>query len=96
MPRLPSRLLVPALTLIALLFLTPTHATALPLGTILSSAAESPEATPGLFSRLWGFLSAVWANGPGLEPNGATAGAASGSEPNAATGDNGSILEPNG
>lgn len=93
MPRLPSRLLVPTLALIALLVLAPNHATALPLGTVLSSAAERTDANPGLFSRLWGFLSSILATGPGLEPNGANSAPGT---PNAATGDNGPGLEPNG
>lgn len=98
MSRLLSRLLVPALALIAFISLTPTYAAALPLGTTFLSAAESPEAVPGLFSKLWGLLSAVWANGSALEPDGANVGPSSGSgtDPDTATGDNGPGLDPNG
>jgi len=95
MPRPPSRLLIPTLALIALLFLTPTLATAFPQGAPLRSAAERPVVAPGLFSQLWELLSAVWATGSGLEPNGGTA--APGAEPNSGTpGDNGSGLDPDG
>jgi len=96
MPRPPSRLLIPTLALIALLFLTPTLATAFPQGATLRSAAERPEAAPGLFSKLWELLSAIWANGAGLEPDGANV--APGTEPNSSgtTGDNGAGLEPDG
>ncbi len=90
MPRLPSRL---TLVLVALVFLSPTLATAFPQGADLRSASERPEAAPGLFSRIWGLLSAVWATGSVLEPDGASA--ASGTEPSDAT-DTGSILDPNG
>ncbi len=95
MPRPPSRLLIPTLALIALLFLAPTLATAFPQSATLRSAAELPEASPGFFSKLWALLSAVWATGSGLEPNGGTT--ASGTEPNGSSGgDTGSGLEPNG
>jgi hypothetical protein len=94
MPRHPPRLLIPALALITLIVLSPSLATALPLGATLRSAAESPEATPGLFSRLWGFLTAIWENGSILDPNGTNA--ASGPDPTTATTDNGSGLEPDG
>ncbi len=94
MPRPPSRLLIPTLALIALLFLAPTLATAFPQSATLRSAADRPEATSGLFSQLWELLSAVWANAAGLEPNGGNA--APGSEPSSGTGDNGAGLEPNG
>ena len=96
MPRLPARLLILTTTLIALLFLSPSFAAALPLEQPGLSAAEHSDATPGLFSKLWGFLSAVWTNGSILEPDGSGASSGSGSEPNAATGDTGSILDPDG
>lgn len=91
MPRSPSRLRLPALALIALVFLVPALATALPPDARVLSAVERPEATPGLLSQLWGFLSALWAeNGSILEPDGAP-------KPNTAdSGDNGSGLEPDG
>jgi hypothetical protein len=91
MTRLRKRLLVPALALIALAFLFPALATALPQeGTVLS-AAERQEATPGRLSQLWILLSALWAeNGSILEPN-------DGPKPTAgSSGDNGSGLDPNG
>ncbi len=93
MSRHSTRLLLPTLALIALTLLTPTLATAFPQGATLRSAAERPDATPGLLDKLWDLLSAVWTTGSGLDPNGA----ASGIEPSAAsTGDTGSILDPNG
>ncbi len=93
MPRHPTRPpFILILALLTLLLLAPPHAKALPLGHTNSSAAEHPQAVPGLFSQLWSFLAALWEeNGSGLDPNGATASASSdpGSE-------NGSILDPNG
>ena len=95
MPRPPSRLLIPTLALIALLFLTPTLATAFPQGAPLRSAAERAEAAPGLVSKLWALLSAIWANGAGLEPNGANA--APGTAPNSGTtNETGPGLDPDG
>ena len=94
MHRSTSRLLIPTLALLALVFLFPSLATALPQSPILRSAAERHEAALGLFSKLRDVLSAVWTNGSALEPDGANAG--SGTEPNAAIGDNGSALEPDG
>lgn len=99
MPRSPSRLRLPALALIALVFLVPALATALPPDARILSAAERPDATPGFFSQLWGSLSVLWSeNGSGLEPNGgANSGAPSEPEPNGAdSGDNGSGLDPDG
>jgi hypothetical protein len=99
MPRHSTRLLVPALALIALGFLVPTLATALPQGEAVLSAAERPEAAPGRLSQLWSLLSVLWSeNGSILEPNGAHAGPTSGSgtAPNESTGDTGAGLEPNG
>jgi hypothetical protein len=92
MRRRPSRLLVPALALIALAFLFPTFASALPQREAVLSAAERPEAGPGLFSKIQGLLSVLWAEtGSGLDPNG------TGSGPNtASTGDTGSGLDPDG
>jgi len=57
MSRLRSRLLVPALALIALGFLGPALAMALPQGEAVLSAAERPEAAPGRLSQLWSLLS---------------------------------------
>lgn len=96
MPRRPTRLLVPALTLIALTFLLPALATAQPQQKAPLAAAERPEAHPGLFSQLRILLSVLWAEtGSVLEPNGASS--RPGSAPNATTtGDNGSGLEPDG
>src|SRR5687768_15355793 len=94
-----SCFLVPTLALIALVFLFPALTTALPQGPAIPLAAERQEVTPGLFSQLWSFLSALWSeNGSGLEPNGgANPDALSEPEPNDAdSGDNGSILDPNG
>ena len=97
MPRPPTRF-VPALALSALLFISPSSATALPLGQAGLSVAKRAEASPGLFSQLWGLLSAVWATGPNFEPDGANTGLSSGSgtETNAGTGDTGSGLDPDG
>ena len=91
MRRLRSRFLVPVLALIALVFLVPALATALPQGPVIPSVAERQEATPGLFSQLWSFLSALWSEtGSILEPDGNP-------KPNAASsGDTGSGLEPDG
>ncbi len=94
MPRNLTRPVLPALILIALVLLTPTLATALPQGVTIRSAAECAEAAPSLFANLWGFLSAVWAIGSGLEPDGVNA--ALGCEPNSTGGDTGSGLDPNG
>ena len=86
-----------ALALLALVFLSPTLATAFPQGAILSSAAERPEATPGLFSTIWDLFSAVWTIGSVLEPNGAGTNTGPGTDPNAAgSRDTGSGLDPNG
>src|SRR6185436_2098825 len=98
MSRLRSRLLVPALALIALGFLVPALATALPQGEAVLSAAERPEATPGRLSQLWRLLSVLWSeNGSILAPNGSHGGPTSGSgtAPTASTGDTGAGLEPN-
>ena len=93
MPRLPSRLLVPTVSLLALIILSPIHATALPQGGPMLSTAESPEA-PGLFSKIWSLLSVVWGEtGSALEPNGTDSGTTSGS---GGAGDTGSGLDPNG
>jgi hypothetical protein len=95
MPRLPSRLLVPTLALIALLFLSPTLVTALPQGgATIHSAAERPEVAPGFLSKLWDLLSGIGATGSSLEPNGASS--VPETESNADTGDNGSGLDPDG
>ena len=99
MPRPPSRLLLPAVALVTLISLSPSLAAALPLGQPGLSADERAEGTPGLFAKLWELLSAVWANGSILDPNGTGSGASSGpgSVPaEASSGDNGSILDPNG
>jgi len=91
MSRLRSRLLVPALALVALALLIPAPATALPQGEAVHSAVERREAIPGGFSQLWSLLSALWADtGSGLEPDGGPGPAA------ASSGDNGSILDPDG
>ena len=96
MPRPTSRLL-PALTLIALAVLSSTSATALPQTVTVRAAAESQEAPPGLFARIWDRLSTIWMTGSGLEPNGAGTNAGPGTEPVAAgSSDIGSVLEPNG
>ena len=80
MPRIPTRPLVLALALVALLALSPALATAQPT----FSVTEQPEPTPGLLSQLWSLLSALWSNtGSGLDPNGVT-------------GDTGPWLDPNG
>jgi hypothetical protein len=93
MPRSPSRLLLPAVALVALIFLSPSLSTAFPEDMALRSAEHS-DATPGLFAKLWGLLSAVWTTGSGLEPDGANAG---GTDPNAAgSDDTGSGLDPDG
>jgi hypothetical protein len=91
MPRLRSRLLVPTLALIALGFLVPALARALPLGDAVLSATEHHEAAPSRLSQLWSLLSALWAEtGSILEPDGS-------SKPTAASsGDTGSGLEPDG
>ncbi len=96
MPRNLTRPLLPTLTLLALVLLTPTLATALPQGATIRSAAERAEATPGLFAKLWDLLSAVWATGSILEPDGASGAPEPGTDFGAAIGDTGSILEPNG
>lgn len=91
MPRLRSRLLVPALALIALIYLCPAVATALPQGEAGPLVAERQEATPGRLAYLWSFLSALW-----REPKGAPSPGLP-TEPDAAgSGDNGSGLEPDG
>jgi hypothetical protein len=91
MTRLRLRLLVPTLALIALVFLFPALAKAMPSGEAGLSAAERQEATHGRLSQVWSFLSALWAEtGSILEPNGGPKPAAGSS------GDTGSILEPNG
>ena len=95
MPRRPTRPFLLVLLLLGLTVLPP--AAALPLGAPGLSAAERPEAAPGLFSQLWSLFSDLWSeNGPGLDPNGASGKNGPGLEPNGANGDNGSILEPNG
>jgi hypothetical protein len=88
MTRLRSRLLVPSL---ALVFLFPVVAKALPKGEAGLLVAERQEATPDHLSQLWNLLSALWAEtGSILEPDGHP-------KPNAGScGDTGSILEPNG
>ena len=111
MPRLLSRLLVPALALIALGFLVPALAQALPLGGADLSAAERHEAAPGRLSQLWRLLSTLWdETGSILDPNGGTSSGAvseptassresagsTGAQPTASSGDNGSILDPDG
>jgi hypothetical protein len=99
MPQRPARPLVPALVLIALVFLTPALATAQPHGGEAAlQAAERPQAGQSLFAKAWTLLSALWAeNGSGLEPNGSTGASSGTGTPNAATtGDNGSGLEPDG
>jgi hypothetical protein len=96
MPRPTSRLF-PALTLIALALLSSTSATALPRAATARAAAESQEAAPGLFARVWDVLSSLWTTGSGLEPNGTGTNAGPGTDPDAAgAGDIGSVLEPNG
>lgn len=94
MPRL-SRPLLPVV-LFALTLLTPTLATAFPLETAIHSVAGRSEAPPGLFAGLWHLLSAFWATGSGLEPNGADAPSESSTDPNTDTGDTGSGLDPDG
>jgi hypothetical protein len=88
MTRLRSRLLVPAL---ALVFLFPALAKALPKGDAGPLVAERQDATPGRLSQFWSLLSALWAEtGSILEPDG-------GPKPNAgSSGDTGSIQEPDG
>jgi hypothetical protein len=89
MTRLRSRLLVPAL---ALVFLFPALAKALPKGEARPLVAERQETTSGRLSQLWSRLSSLWAEtGSILEPNGEPKPTAAGSG-----GDTGSILEPNG
>jgi hypothetical protein len=91
MSRLRSRLLVPALALVALAVLIPVPATALPQGEAVHSAVERREAIPGRFSQLWSLLSVLWSKtGSGLEPDGGPKPTATGSS------DNGSGLEPDG
>lgn len=94
MPRIPTRL--PTLTLLGLLILSPTLATAQPQGKVVLSAAERAEAGTNFLSRLLNLLSAVWATGSILEPDGAGANSGPGTDPNAANGDTGPGLEPNG
>ncbi len=99
MPRLSSRLHVPALALIALGFLSPALATARPQGPAFPPTAERPQqATPGFVSQLRDLLSRLWSeNGSILDPNGTHAGPpGSGTAPNGSTGDTGAGLEPNG
>ena len=91
MPRNPTRPLLPTFTLIALFLLAPTLATAFPQDATLRSAEHSA-ATPGLFARIWGLLSAVWENGSALEPDGANADPST----DGATGNNGPGLDPDG
>ena len=91
MPRFRSRLLVPALALIALGFLFPALAQALPLGSTDLSAVERHEANPGRLSQFWSLLSALWAEtGSILKSDGNPKSTAAGS------GDTGSGLEPDG
>lgn len=92
MPRSPSRLL-PALALVTLVLVSPTRATALPQSATLRSVAEHSEG-PGLISRLWDVLFAVWTTGSILDPDGPNAGGAEPIEAN--SGDTGSGLDPDG
>jgi len=97
MLRLPTRLLSPALALIALvLLLLPALATAQPQREAVRAPAERTATAPRLLAEIRSFLSVLWAEtGSILDPNGTHS---SGSpEPNeATTGDTGSILDPNG
>lgn len=99
MPRYPSRVRLLALALIALNFLLPALAMALPPGAPLLSVTERPEATSGFFSQLRDLFSVLWPeNGSILEPNG-TPRPSFGlpTKPNTASSDdNGSGLDPNG
>jgi hypothetical protein len=101
MSRFRSRLLVPALALVAFGFLVPALARALPVGNATLSVAERHEArqetAPDHLSQLWSLLSALWAeNGSILDPNGGTS-SGTGTEPGTgSSSDNGSGLEPNG
>ncbi len=99
MLRYSTRVLVP--TLLALLFVVPSLATARPAHKDAGvSAAEHREVTPSLLSKIQEFLSVLWAeNGSILDPNGAGPGTSSGDgtgENPASAGDNGSILDPDG
>ncbi len=86
MPRLPSRLFVPALSLIALSFLSAVPATARPREPAAFSAAERA----GFISQLGDLLSLLWGkDGSVLNPDGTPPATTS-------SGDNGSGLEPNG
>jgi len=95
MLRLPTRLLSPALALIALGLLLPALATAQPQRETVRSPAERGATASSLFAEIRILLSILWAEtGSGLEPNG---GANSGTEPGAALSvDTGSGLDPNG
>lgn len=96
MPRHPTHPRLPTLTLLALL-LASTLATAHPLEKATRSAAEHSAAGPDFLSRLWDLLSAVWATGSILEPNGADVSSGPGTDPGAgSSGDTGSGLDPNG
>jgi hypothetical protein len=88
MTRLRSRLLVFAL---ALTFVFPALAKALPQGEARPLVAERQEASRGSLSQLWNLLSTIWAEtGSILEPDG-------GPKPTAGnSGDTGAGLEPNG
>ncbi len=68
MTRLRSRLLVPALALIALAFPFPALAKALPKGETGTPAAERQEPTRGRLFQVWDFLSALWAETGDAEP----------------------------
>jgi len=88
----PHRILV--LALLALVFLLPALATAAPHHSeAVPVAAARHDAGPSLLlAQLQGFLSFLWKNGSGLDPDGRP-----GPNPPATTaGDTGSGLEPNG
>jgi hypothetical protein len=97
MPRHLTHPRLPTLTLLALLLVAPTLATAHPLEKATRAAVEHSAAAPDFLSRLWDLLSAVWATGSGLDPNGSDVSSGPGTGPGAASsGDTGSILDPNG
>jgi hypothetical protein len=101
MRRLRIPLLGPALALITLTVLYPSLATARPQREAVRVPAERRAvAAPSLLSKLRDLLTILWAETGSIPaPDGATAGASSGSgaEPNPATTvDTGSGLDPNG
>jgi hypothetical protein len=94
MSRLRPRRLVSALTLIAVAFLSPVLAKAVPREEVTRSAVKHQETTPGPLVQAWRFLSSLVAeNGSILDLDDAPRIKGSSS---VVSGDNGSGLDPNG